>query len=192
MRQGVIPNQLIKKMVDANQIKINQPLQDDQIQPASLDLRLGQVAYRIRASFLTGDKATVADRLTEFQMHKIDLSQGAVLEKGCVYLVPLMERLNLPDEIEAVANAKSSTGRLDLLTRTITDYGKEFDRIVKGYKGPLYAEICPRSFSVLVRPGMRLNQIRFRIGHAILGDDKLAALHAQVPLVSGEAIIQDG
>ena len=192
MRQGVIPNQLIKKMVDANQIKINQPLQDDQIQPASLDLRLGQVAYRVRASFLTGDKATVADRLTEFQMHKIDLSQGAVLEKGCVYLVPLMERLNLPDEIEAVANAKSSTGRLDLLTRTITDYGKEFDRIVKGYNGPLYAEICPRSFSVLVRPGMRLNQIRFRIGHAILDDDALAALHAQAPLVSGDAIIQNG
>ena len=192
MRQGVLPNQLIKKMVDANQIKIDQKLQDNQIQPASLDLRLGHVAYRVRASFLTGDKATVADRLTEFQMHRIDLSQGAVLEKGCVYLVPLMESLNLPDEIEAVANAKSSTGRLDLLTRTITDYGKEFDRIVKGYKGPLYAEICPRSFSVLVRPGMRLNQIRFRIGHAILDDDALAALHAQAPLVSGEAIIQDG
>ena len=192
MRQGVIPNQLIEKMVDANQIQISQPLQDDQIQPASLDLRLGQVAYRIRASFLTGDKATIADRLTEFQMHEIDLSLGAVLEKGCVYLVPLMERLNLPDEIEAVANAKSSTGRLDLLTRTITDYGNEFDRIIKGYKGPLYAEICPRSFSVLVRPGMRLNQIRFRIGRAILGDEALTALHAQTPLVSGDAVIQDG
>ena len=192
MRQGVIPNQLIEKMVDANQIQISQPLQDDQIQPASLDLRLGQVAYRIRASFLTGDKATIADRLTEFQMHEIDLSLGAVLEKGCVYLVPLMERLNLPDEIEAVANAKSSTGRLDLLTRTITDYGNEFDRIIKGYKGPLYAEICPRSFSVLVRPGMRLNQIRFRIGRAILGDKALTALHAQTPLVSGDAVIQGG
>ena len=192
MRQGVIPNQLIEKMVDANQIQISQPLQDDQIQPASLDLRLGQVAYRIRASFLTGDKATIADRLTEFQMHEIDLSLGAVLEKGCVYLVPLMERLNLPDEIEAVANAKSSTGRLDLLTRTITDYGNEFDRIIKGYKGPLYAEICPRSFSVLVRPGMRLNQIRFRIGRAILGDEALTVLHAQTPLVSGDAVIQDG
>ena len=192
MRQGVMPSQLIEKMISTNQILINKPLQDDQVQPASLDLRLGEVAYRVRASFLTGDKATVADRLTEFQMHKIDLSQGAVLEKGCVYLVPLMESLNLPDKIEAVANAKSSTGRLDLLTRTITDYGKEFDRIVKGYTGPLYAEICPRSFSVLVRPGMRLNQIRFRIGHAILGDQALAALHAKEPLVSGDALIQDG
>jgi dCTP deaminase len=192
MRQGVMPSQLIEKMISTNQILINKPLQDDQVQPASLDLRLGEVAYRVRASFLTGDKATVADRLTEFQMHKIDLSQGAVLEKGCVYLVPLMESLNLPDKIEAVANAKSSTGRLDLLTRTITDYGKEFDRIVNGYTGPLYAEICPRSFSVLVRPGMRLNQIRFRIGHAILGDEALAALHAKTPLVSGHAVIQDG
>jgi len=192
MRQGVIPSQLIEKMVGENQILINELLQEDQVQPASLDLRLGKVAYRVRASFLTGDKATVADRLTEFQMHEIDLSQGAVLEKGCVYLVPLMESLDLPDEIEAVANAKSSTGRLDLLTRTITDYGKEFDRIVKGYTGPLYAEICPRSFSVLVRPGMRLNQIRFRIGHAILDDGALAALHAEAPLVSGDAIIQDG
>jgi dCTP deaminase len=192
MRQGVIPSQLIEKMISANQILINKPLQDDQVQPASLDLRLGKVAYRVRASFLTGDKATVASRLAEFQMHEIDLSQGAVLEKGCVYLVPLMESLDLPDEIEAVANAKSSTGRLDLLTRTITDYGKEFDRIVKGYTGPLYAEICPRSFSVLVRSGMRLNQIRFRIGHAILGDQALAALHAKEPLVSGDALIQDG
>jgi dCTP deaminase len=120
------------------------------------------------------------------------MSKGAVLEKGCVYLVPLMEGLNLPPDIEAVANAKSSTGRLDLLTRTITDHGKEFDRIVKGYSGPLYAEICPRSFSVLVRPGMRLNQIRFRLGHAVLSDDALTELHAQTPLVSGEAVIQDG
>jgi dCTP deaminase len=103
-----------------------------------------------------------------------------------------MESLDLPPEIEAVANAKSSTGRLDLLTRTITDHGKEFDRIVKGYSGPLYAEICPRSFSVLVRPGMRLNQIRFRRGHAVLDDVALTNLHAQSPLVSGDAVIQDG
>ena len=192
MRQGVIPSQLIKNMVKKNQIVIMTPLQNDQVQPASLDLRLGRVAYRVRASFLTGDNATVADRLAEFQMHAIDLSQGAVLEKGCVYLVPLMESLDLPNEMEAVANAKSSTGRLDLLTRTITDYGKEFDRIIKGYKGPLYAEICPRSFSVLVRPGMRLNQIRFRIGHAILGDSALTKLHATTPLVSGNAVIQGG
>ncbi|MDG1240182.1 MAG: 2'-deoxycytidine 5'-triphosphate deaminase [Planktomarina sp.] len=192
MRQGVIPSHMIETMVTQGQISISEPLQGDQVQPASLDLRLGNTAYRVRASFLAGQTATVAKRLREFEMHRIDLSEGAVLEKGCVYLVPLMEGLDLPPDIEAVANAKSSTGRLDLLTRTITDHGKEFDRIVKGYSGPLYAEICPRSFSVLVRPGMRLNQIRFRMGHAVLSDDALIELHAQTPLVSGEAVIQDG
>jgi dCTP deaminase len=192
MPQGVIPSQMIETMVVQGQISISEPLQDDQVQPASLDLRLGHTAYRVRASFLAGQMSTVAERLREFEMHRMDLSEGAVLEKGCVYLVPLMEALDLPPEIEAIANAKSSTGRLDLLTRTITDNGKEFDRIVKGYSGPLYAEICPRSFSVLVRPGMRLNQIRFRIGHAMLDDGALTDLHAQTPLVSGEAVIKDG
>ena len=192
MPQGVIPSHMIETMVTQGQILISEPLQDDQVQPASLDLRLGHIAYRVRASFLAGHRATVAERLREFEMHRIDLSEGAVLEKGCVYLVPLMESLDLPPEIEAVANAKSSTGRLDLLTRTITDHGKEFDRIVKGYSGPLYAEICPRSFSVLVRPGMRLNQIRFRRGYAVLDDVALTNLHAQSPLVSGDAVIQDG
>jgi len=113
-------------------------------------LRLGTIAYRVRASFLAGNSSTVADRLTSFEMHQIDLSNGAVLEKGCVYLIPLMESLNLAENTSGIANAKSSTGRLDLLTRTITDNGTEFDRIVAGYSGPLYAEICPRSFSVLV------------------------------------------
>ncbi|MAC73031.1 MAG: 2'-deoxycytidine 5'-triphosphate deaminase, partial [Marinovum sp.] len=111
---------------------------------------------------------------------------------GCVYVLPLMESLDLPENIQAVANAKSSTGRLDLLTRVITDNGTEFDRIRPGYKGPLYAEICPRSFSVLVRPGMRLNQIRFRQGQAILNDSELSDLHASDRLVSGEAVISDG
>ncbi|MFV2033764.1 MAG: 2'-deoxycytidine 5'-triphosphate deaminase, partial [Halocynthiibacter sp.] len=117
---------------------------------------------------------------------------GAVLEKGCVYVVPLMERLSLPGDVQAVANAKSSTGRLDLLTRTITDGGTEFDRVPAGYCGPLYAEICPRSFSVLVRPGMRLNQIRFRRGQAVLSDADLAARHESERLVDGEALIDDG
>jgi dCTP deaminase len=150
------------------------------------------VAYRVRASFLSGHGNTVADRLSEFKMHRIDLDGGAVLEKGCVYVVPLLEGLALPQDVSAVANAKSSTGRLDLLTRTITDGGEEFDRIKPGYTGPLYAEICPRSFSVLVRPGMRLNQIRFRTGQAVLSDQELSALHAESPLVDGEAVIEDG
>jgi dCTP deaminase len=150
------------------------------------------VAYRVRASFLAGNGAKVADRLTEFEMHRVDLTHGAVLEKGCVYVVPLMESLALPHGITAVANAKSSTGRLDLLTRTITDGGTEFDRIPEGYTGPLYAEVCPRSFSVLVRAGQRLNQIRFRAGQSVLTDAELRALHAVDTLVSGEAVISEG
>jgi len=192
MNIGVIPNQLISTMVTQGQIIIANSLQNDQIQPASLDLRLGQTAYRVRASFLAGKTATVAEKLADFEMHQIDLTNGAVLEKGCVYLVPLMESLDLSENTSGIANAKSSTGRLDLLTRTITDNGTEFDRIVKGYSGPLYAEICPRSFSVLVRPGMRLNQIRFRIGDATLSDKELISLHNESPLVSELPIIQDG
>lgn len=189
---GVLPAQELRQMIADGAIKAQPAVIPAQVQPASLDLRLGTVAYRVRASFLAGHGARVADRLAEFEMHKVDLTQGAVLEKGCVYVIPLMESLALPPGVTAVANAKSSTGRLDLLTRTITDGGAEFDRIPEGYTGPLYAEVCPRSFSVLVRPGMRLNQIRFRRGQATLSDTELRALHAAESLVSGEAVISEG
>ncbi len=189
---GVLASQQISALIADGRLSAQTAILPEQVQPASLDLRLGTVAYRVRASFLAGHGQTVAERLDEFEMHRIDLSQGAVLEKGCVYVVPLMEHLDLPTDMQAVANAKSSTGRLDLLTRAITDGGTEFDRIAPGYSGPLYAEICPRSFSVLVRPGMRLNQIRFRAGQAQLSDDALRDLHAATPLVDGEAVISDG
>ncbi|WP_127112274.1 2'-deoxycytidine 5'-triphosphate deaminase [Shimia sediminis] len=189
---GVLPSQAIENMLTSGEIIAEPPAIEGQVQPASLDLRLGHVAYRVRASFLAGQGRSVADRLQEFEMHQIDLTDGAVLEKGCVYVVPLMESLALPQDVQAVANAKSSTGRLDLLTRAITDGGTEFDRIQPGYHGPLYAEICPRSFSVLVRPGMRLNQIRFRQGQSILSDHDLMVLHERAPLVDGEAVIDDG
>ncbi|WP_273688732.1 2'-deoxycytidine 5'-triphosphate deaminase [Ketogulonicigenium vulgare] len=189
---GVLPHTQIQAMIDAAHIRPERPLAPGQLQPASLDLRLGTVAYRVRASFLAGTGRSVADRLTAFEMHRVDLTEGAVLEKGCVYVVPLMEELALPADVSAVANAKSSTGRLDLLTRTITDGGAEFDRVPAGYSGPLYAEICPRSFSVLVRAGMRLNQIRFRRGGAALDDDALRALHRRIPLVDGTPVISDG
>lgn len=189
---GVLPDNGLRTLIDNGAIIGTPDILPDQIQPASLDLRLGTRAHRLRASFLTGQGAKVADRLDELEMHSFDLTGGAVLEKGCVYLVPLMEHLSLPPAISAAANAKSSTGRLDLLTRTVIDGGTEFDRVQAGYNGPLYAEICPRSFSVLVRPGMRLNQIRFRDGQAVLDDDALRALHQQTPLVDTEALIQDG
>ena len=189
---GVLPSQKIKDMIINSQIILTNPVDIDQVQPASLDLRLGKKAYRVRASFLAGSKNSVADRLSNFKMHDIDLRNGAVLEKGCVYVVPLMESLALPKNINAVANAKSSTGRLDLFTRCITDHGIEFDRIEKGYTGPLYAEISPRSFSVLVKPGMRLNQIRFRKGKSVLSDNELSKMHNDIGLVDGPAQIDQG
>ncbi len=191
--KGVLPVQAIEAMVASGAITAAAPVRPGQYQPASLDLRLGARAYRVRASFLTGEGATVADRLDRFAMHSMDLTgDGAVLEKGCVYVVPLLEGLALPADLTAVANAKSSTGRLDLLTRMTTDHGTEFDRVPPGYAGPLYAEICPRSFSVLVRQGMTLNQIRFRRGDAVLDDHALTALHAATPLVDGQAHVDGG
>ncbi|KGJ18986.1 2'-deoxycytidine 5'-triphosphate deaminase [Paracoccus sanguinis] len=189
---GVLPDTALRRMIAEGAIAAETPIGEGQIQPASLDLRLGGHAWRLRASFLAGRGQSVAGRLADFEMHRMDLSQGAVLEKGCVYLVPLMERVALPPGVEAVANAKSSTGRLDLLTRLVTDDGTEFDRLPEGYDGPLYAEICPRSFSVLVRPGMRLSQMRLRQGQAVLDDAGLTALHATDPLVDGTPLIDAG
>jgi dCTP deaminase len=189
---GVLPAQALRQLIETGALAADPAIIPAQIQPASLDLRLGTTAYRVRASFLVGQNRTVADRIAEFEMHRIDLTDGAVLEKGCVYVIPLMERLALPAGITAVANAKSSTGRLDLLTRCITDGGTEFDRIPEAYHGPLYAEVCPKSFSVLVHAGQRLNQIRFRQGQSVLTDLELAALNAVEPLVSGEAMISEG
>jgi dCTP deaminase len=192
MTVGVLPAQALRQLIASGALAGDPAIRDDQLQPASLDLRLGPVAYRVRASFLAGHGRRVQDRLDEFTMHKVNLGDGAVLEKNCVYVIPLAEQLALPAGISAVANAKSSSGRLDLLTRTITDGGVEFDRIPAGYTGPLFAEVCPRSFSVLVREGQRLNQIRFRDGQSVLTDAALVALHARETLVSGEAVISDG
>ena len=189
---GVLPDTRLKQLIEAGAISAQTPILPEQVQPASLDLRLGSSAWRLRASFLCGRGRTVSERLADFEMHRMELSGGAVLEKGCVYLVPLQERLALPAGLDAVANAKSSTGRLDLLTRVIIDGGTEFDHVPEGYTGPLYAEICPRSFSVLVRPGMRLNQLRLRQGQAVLSDADLRDLHAREPLVTGQALIDEG
>lgn len=191
-KSGILPDHAIRALVASGAVGAARPLDPVQIQPASLDLRLGPVAWRVRASFLAGAGRAVQARLDDFAMHRIDLAAGAVLEKGCVYVVPLAESLALPPGLSALANAKSSSGRLDLLTRTITDGGTEFDHIAEGYHGPLYAEICPRSFSVLVREGQRLNQIRFRAGEARLSDEELHRLHALQPLVDREPVISSG
>lgn len=191
MTAGVLPFQAIEAMIERGEISATLPIPEAQIQPASLDLRLSNRAWRVRASFLPGT-AGIQQRLKDFSTHEIDLSEGAVLEKGCVYLVPLMESLTLPMHINAVANAKSSTGRLDLFTRLITENATEFDRIDAGYTGQLYAEVSPRSFSVLARPGMRLNQIRFRAGQVVLSDDELRTLDESQGLVDQDAHISDG
>lgn len=192
MKTGVLSDRQIRQMITDGGISAASPILNEQIQPASLDLRLGDVAYRVRASFLPGQASTVQERLEDLTMHQIPLTGGAVLEKGCVYVVPLMERLRLPQGMTAAASAKSSIGRIDLMTRIITDHGVEFDRVPEGYDGPLYAELCPQSFSVVAQPGQLLNQVIFRQGKTILDDEELRAVHARSPLVSGEAVISDG
>jgi dCTP deaminase len=180
---GILPDRMIAAMADAGLILPDYPFVESQIQPASLDLRLGDIAYRVRASFLPGPGATVAERIDELKLHEIDLTDGAVLETNCVYIVPLLESLALPAEIVAAANPKSSTGRLDVFTRVIADGTRRFDMIGAGYHGPLYAEISPKTFPVLLREGSRLSQVRFRIGDAILNADELDALHVLERLV---------
>tara|TARA_R110002072_G_scaffold70478_1_gene170085 strand:- start:845 stop:1927 length:1083 start_codon:yes stop_codon:yes gene_type:complete len=162
---GILPDHQLQALFDQGVIAADTPPDATQIQPASIDLRLGAKAFRLRASFLPGRNRTVADRLADdLVMHTVDLRDGAVLETGCVYLAPLQERLNLPAGLSAAMNPKSSTGRIDVFTRVITDQGVAFDQAPLGYAGPLYAEICPRTFSILAREGDRLSQIRFRRG----------------------------
>jgi dCTP deaminase len=185
---GILPDHMIAAMTRAGAILPAYELAPDQIQPASLDLRLGEVAYRVRASFLPGPRTTVAQRIEELKLHEIALTDGAVLETGCVYIVPLLESLALPEAIGASANPKSSTGRLDVFTRVIADMTRGFDRIRAGYHGPLYAEISPRTFPVLVREGSRLSQVRFRHGNALLDPDTLRDLHARERLVDDDDV----
>ena len=189
---GVLADHQISVLIDQGAIRASHEIATAQVQPASLDLRLGAKATRVRASFLAGQNRTVQDRLRDFKMHEMDLSGGAVLEKGCVYVVPLMENLALPSGLRGAASAKSSIGRLDLLTRIITDHGTEFDRVPDGYTGPLYVEICPQSFSVIATTGQMLNQIIFRAGETEVSDTDLATLHADTPIVDRTPTISGG
>jgi dCTP deaminase len=190
---GILPSHVLKRLIRARrEIVALEEFEDSQLQPASIDLRLGPVAWRVRASFLPGPNATVEQKLASVLMHEIDLKAGAVLETGCVYIVPLLERAEFSSRVSGVANPKSSTGRIDVFTRLITDYAPAFDRVEAGYRGPLYAEISPRTFPVLVRMGSRLNQLRVRRGSPQFTDTQLRRLHAESPLVDGEADIEGG
>jgi dCTP deaminase len=194
---GILPYQAIVKLVDAGHINATAPVEDAQIQPASLDLRLGATAWRVRASFLPGKDTPVSAKIERMMMHQIDLTQPTVFERGCVYIAELMEHLRLPADISGKSNPKSSTGRLDIFTRLIADGGTEFESVPEGYSGKLYIEIVPRTFSVLAQQGARLNQMRFVRGTPP-SDQKLDELHSHDALVySGAdapmaAMISDG
>jgi dCTP deaminase len=189
---GILPGQIIRTMIENGEIWSQGNISEEQIQPASLDLRLSDIAYRIRASFLPSE-GSVQEKLTELALHKIDISDGAVLETGCVYLVPLMEALSLPERIKAISNPKSSTGRVDVFTRLICDGSHEFDKVPGGYKGHLWLEISPRTFPVIVRQGTRLNQMRFRRGNTTSSDQELKKLHTEDNIVfNGKADIAEG
>jgi len=183
-RTGVLPYQAIRQAVREGVICGAPDILPDQLQPASIDLRLGPVAFRVRASFLPGGGRSVREKLDQFRMHEIDLSRGAVLERGCVYIVQLVEWLRLPSRMSALANPKSSTGRLDIFTRLISDRAAAFDRVEPGYQGPLYAEIAPRTFSILVREGSRLNQLRLRRGSPASSGAALRNLQSAEKLVT--------
>ena len=190
---GIFSDGMIEALAASGAITAPIPFLDGQVQPASLDLRLGRRCWRMRASFLPGQNGRVADRIAAYSLHEIDLTGGAVLETGCVYVAELLEGLSLPADISATANPKSSTGRLDVFTRVICNGASAFDTVAAGYCGPVYAEISPRTFPVLVRTGSRLSQIRFRRGAARINDAALTALHHRTRLVDRDAaLILDG
>ena len=180
---GILPSQTIGEFIENGRIRSREPIREEQIQPASIDLRLGPVAHRVRASFLPGPHSTVEEKLSELRIAEVDLTRGAVFEKGCVYMVPLLEELLLPKDIEAKANPKSTTGRLDIFTRLITDYGTEFERVRRGYRGKLFAEVVSCTFTIAVRTGMKLNQLRFIRGSPPSHDGTLTQLDEKEGLV---------
>ena len=180
---GILPSQEISNLVARGHISAMPAINPDHIQPASLDLRLGDMAHRVRASFLPGPNSTVEAKIKDLRMARIDLTGAPVLEKDCVYIIPLVEELNLPENISGKANPKSTTGRLDIFTRLITDYGTEFDFVPAGYKGKLYAEVVSRTFTISLRAGMRLSQLRFVQGSPRAGDRTIKGLDQEDPLV---------
>ena len=180
---GVLSSQEILELIHKNVITSENGIEKDLIQPASIDLRLGIKAWRVPASFLPGKGNKVSSRLKDLAMHEFSLIDGAVLECGCVYIVKLLENVSLTDNLAGIANPKSSTGRLDVFTRLIVDGAMEFEEVPAGYQGPLYAEISPRTFSVLVRTGSRLNQLRLKRGQSFTSDKEMEILQEHVGLV---------
>ncbi len=188
-RHGILPYQGLRRLVANRAIRAEFPIEEHQIQPASLDLRLGKKAYRLLSSFLP-ELTDITSRLnvldfyqSDLVMYEMDLSEGGILEKGHVYLVPLLESLHLPKTLRARTNPKSTTGRLDVFTRVVTDLNTGFDEIRAGYQGALYLEIVPRSFAIKVRTGQSLNQLRLIDGRPTVSDSELVRSHARDPLL---------
>ena len=188
---GVYPSQMLERLLKTRSIFSHPDVEQDQIQPASLDLRLGRKAYRVGASFLPGTGVKVMERVAQLgPLHEIDISNGAVLEKKSIYVVELLEALDLEAEVYGVANPKSSTGRLDILTRLITDGASEFDRVPPGYTGRLYLEVAPLSFGIFVRPGDRLSQLRLQRGIAPMRQNRMSELYRAGQLTGGVDDVQ--
>lgn len=210
--KGILPVQKLKLLHELGIISSDEkyPIQQDQFQPNSIDLRLGEVAYRVRCSFLP-ENDTVHDKVEKLRMYEVPITEGAVLEQNCVYIIPLLEKLKMPrsnatiqkalfngdeetsevrlgsvETLSAKANPKSSTGRLDVFTRVITDYSHRFEEITPGYEGGLYLEVVPKSFSIKVKTGQRLNQLRVRHGFEVLSDQDLLRVHGSDPLLFNE------
>ena len=186
---GVLPRQQLKQAIKSKTISADEPIDERQLQPSSIDLRLGNKAYRVRSSFLP-HKKKVEEMLPELLMYDFDLTDGAILEKGNVYLIPLMESLALPGDIRGRTNPKSSTGRLDIFTRVITDYSQRFEDIDSGYHGRLYLEVVPRSFTIKVQKGLCLNQLRLVRGNSSISDNQLLTMHDEMPLIYGSGVFK--
>ena len=163
----MLPSQELSRAIEAEWVSSGEyRIRPEAIQPASIDLRLGDFAWALRCSFLPDVDSTVEEKIDGLAFQRIDLRDGAVLERDRPYLVPLIEELSLPAEVRANANPKSSTGRLDVFTRVITDRHHRFDEIRAGYRGRLYLEIVPRSFAIQVKTGLSLNQLRLARGES--------------------------
>jgi dCTP deaminase len=182
-KAGILPSQEIRELIRNGKIRSRAEISDDQVQPASIDLRLGNVAYQVRASFLPSGRFLVGPKIKELQVDEVDLRQPALLRARKVYIVPLIEGLALPPDVSGKANPKSTTGRLDIFTRLMTECGAEFDAVPEGYSGDLYVEIVPRTFPIIVRAGTELNQLRFFRGNPEREDKNLRQLAQRGRLV---------
>ncbi len=181
---GVLPAQRLRDAIAREWLHADPwRIPAEAVQPASVDLRLGEHAWALRCSFLPDSDSTVEEKIEDLAFERIDLRDGATLERDRPYLVPLIEELALPAEIRAKANPKSSTGRLDVFTRVLTDRNHRFDEIAAGYRGKLYLEVVPRTFAIRVKTGLALNQVRLMSADARLGDEQLLAVHERSPLL---------